>query len=404
MSFETPRRILMVVENLPVPLDRRVWLEASALKDAGYEVNIICPMAHGWNEPYEEIEEIKVWRHPMPSEAYTGVLSYAFEYGNAVWHWFRLARKIRKTYDFQVIHGCNPPDLIFLLAWRYRFSGVRYLFDHHDVCPELFEAKFSRRGFFWGLMRLLERLTFATASVSIATNQSFREIAIKRGKMAPEDVFIVRSAPQVEKFFPGEGEPSYRKGASIVLGYVGVIGQQEGMELLVAAVDHLVREMKKNDLHVLIVGFGPHLNEVKYDVKNRGLNEYFTFTGPLYDQKLLSALNAIDIGVAPDPKNTMNDISTMNKIMEYMSLQKPAVQFDLTEGKFSAGDAALFAKDNNPIDFAQKIALLIEDPLLRDQMGRAGRERILQELSWECSIPNLLAAYERIFTKVEKSK
>ena len=399
MSFTPPRRVLIVVENLPVPLDRRVWLEATTLQSAGYKVSVICPMGRGWDAPYEEIEGIRIWRHPMPPEAHSGAIDYAREYSVALWHWFRLARKVRREAGFDVIHGCNPPDLIFLLAGRYRLAGVRYIFDHHDVCPELYEAKFGRRGLFWHVMRLWERLTFATASVSIATNGSFRDIAIRRGKMTPEDVFVVRSAPQVEKFRPGPGDPAYRKAAGTVLGYVGVIGQQEGMDLLVAAVDHLVRAMGHSDLHTIIVGFGPHLDAVKADVTRRGMADHFTFTGPLYGDDLLAALNAIDIGVAPDPKNAMNDISTMNKIMEYMALEKPAVQFDLTEGKVSAGEAALCAENNDPTDFAAKIAELIDDPERRRRMGEAGRSRVLEYLSWEHSAPHLLAAYERVFVK-----
>ena len=398
MTSFSNRKVLIVVENLPVPLDRRVWLEATTLRAAGYEVSVICPMGRGWDAPYEEIEGIRIWRHPMP-EAHSGAIAYAREYGAALWHWFRLARRVRREVGFDVIHGCNPPDLVFLLAWRYRLSGVRYLFDHHDVCPELYEAKFGKRGLLWRIMRIWERLTFATASVSIATNNSFREIAIRRGRMTPEDVFVVRSAPQIEKFRPGPGDPAYRKGAGTVLGYVGVIGQQEGMDLLVTAVDHLVRRMGRDDLHAVIVGFGPHLDEVKADVAGHGLTDYFTFTGPLYGDELLAVLNVIDIGVAPDPKNATNDISTMNKIMEYMTLEKPAVQFDLTEGKVSAGAAALCAENNDPVDFAAKIAALMDDPDLRRHMGQLGRARVLDELSWEHSVPHLLAAYERIFVK-----
>lgn len=399
MSFSRPRRVLIVVENLPVPLDRRVWLEATTLRAAGYQVSVICPMGRGWDDPYEEIEGIRIWRHPMPPEAHTGAVAYAREYGAALWHWFRLARKIRREAGFDVIHGCNPPDLIFLLAWRYRLAGVRYLFDHHDVCPELYEAKFGRRGPLWWVMRIWERLTFATASVSIATNDSFRDIAIKRGKMPAEDVFVVRSAPRIEKFRPGPGDPAFRKGFGTVLGYVGVIGQQEGMDLLVAAVDHLVKQMGRKDLHAVIVGFGPHLETVKADVAARGLTRHFTFTGSLYDEELLSVLNVVDIGVAPDPKNPMNDISTMNKIMEYMALEKPSVQFDLTEGKVSAGDAALCALDNDPVSFAARIAELMDNPELRRTMGKAGHTRVLDRLSWEHSVPHLLAAYDRVFVK-----
>lgn len=404
MTMPPLRRVLIVVENLPVPLDRRVWLEATALSDAGYQVSVICPMGRGWTKPREIIDGIYIYRHPEPPEAHSGAAAYAKEYLLSMWHWFGLARIVWRERGFDVIQGCNPPDLIFVLALWYRLWGVTYLFDHHDVCPELFEAKFGKRGLLYNIMLVWERMTFATARVSIATNESFRRIAIARGKMAPEDVFVVRSAPRIDTFIPGPGNLDYRRGAATVLGYVGVIGQQEGMDLLVIAVDHLVRVMgpsdsRMADLHVVIVGFGPYLPELEADVRARGLETYFTFTGPLYAEGLLAALNAIDIGVSPDPKNAMNDISTMNKVMEYMTLEKPLVQFDLTEGRASAGDAALYARANDPLDFAAKIAELIADPEKGRTMGHAGRVRVLERLSWGHSAPNLLAAYERVFAK-----
>jgi len=397
--FDPPRRVLIVVENLPVPLDRRVWLEATTLVGAGYEVSVISPMGRGWTKPYEVIDGVHIWRHPEPPEAHSGAIAYAREWGQAIWHWFRLARIIWRTRCFDVIHGCNPPDLIFLLALIYRPWGVRYLFDHHDVCPELFEAKFGKRGLFYQVMRLWERMTFATASVSIATNESFRQIAIRRGRMDPADVFTVRSAPRVETFLPGPGDRSVRKGAKTVLGYVGVIGQQEGMDLLVAAIDHLIRQLGHSDLHIVIVGFGPSLADVQADVVARRLQDFFTFTGPLHGEAMLAVLNAVDIGVSPDPKNPMNDISTMNKVMEYMTLEKPVVQFDLTEGRASAGEASLYTDANDPIDFAAKLAWLIDHPEERARMGQAGRARVLERLSWDHSAPHLLAAYDRVFAK-----
>lgn len=400
MSPSFPRRVLIVVENLPVPLDRRVWLEATTLTAAGYEVSVICPMGRGWDEAYEVIDGVHIYRHPVPMEAHSSALAYAREYGNAIRHWFRLARVIRRERGFDVIHGCNPPDLIFLLALRYRLSGIRYLFDHHDVCPELFETKFGRRGLLYGLMRLCERLTFACADVSLATNESFRRIAVERNKMPPEDVFVVRSAPRIDKFLPGPGDPAVRKGAKTLLGYVGVIGQQEGMDLLMEAIEYLVKDLGYADTHAVIVGFGPHLEVVKADAAARGLEAHVTFTGALYGPDLLSVLNEIDIGVAPDPKNTMNDISTMNKVMEYMTLEKPLVQFDLTEGRASAGDASLYAANNDPKEFARCIAQLIDAPEQRAELGQKGRKRVVEALSWDASAPHLLAAYDRVFRKV----
>jgi glycosyltransferase involved in cell wall biosynthesis len=217
--------------------------------------------------------------------------------------------------------------------------------------------------------------------------------------MAAEDVFVVRSAPRVEIFEIRPADPAVRRGAGTVLGYVGVIGQQEGMDLLVAAVDILVRQMGRSDLHAVIVGFGPHLPEVQKDVQTRGLDRHFTFTGALYGEDLLRVLNSCDIGVSPDPKNAMNDISTMNKVMEYMTLEKPVVQFDLTEGRASAGGASRYARANDPADFAAQIAWLIDNPDAARQMGQTGRARVFEALSWAHSVPHLLAAYDRVFAK-----
>ncbi|MFZ5749589.1 MAG: glycosyltransferase family 4 protein [Pseudomonadota bacterium] len=400
MTHSPARRVLIVVENLPVPLDRRVWLEATTLTAHGYEVSVICPTGRGWDKDHEVIDGIHIYRYPEPPEAHSGAIAYAKEYLWSLWHWFRLARKVRRERGFDVIHGCNPPDLIFLLGWRYRPFGVRYLFDHHDVCPELFEAKFDRKGLLYTVMRIWERITFATASVSIATNESFRRIAIERGGMPAEDVFVVRSAPKIEKFEIRPADPAMRHGAATVMGYVGVIGQQEGMDLLVEAADHLIRTLGRTDVHFVIVGFGPELPTVEADVAARGLSDWFTFTGPLYGDDLLRALNSCDIGVSPDPKNAMNDISTMNKVMEYMTLEKPVVQFDLKEGRASAGEASVYARANDPRDFAERIAELIDDPARRAEMGRIGRARVLERLSWAHSVPHLLAAYDRIFAKM----
>lgn len=394
------RHVLIVVENLPVPLDRRVWLEATTLTAQGYHVSVICPTGKGWDKHYEEIEGIHIYRYPEPVEAHSGAVAYAKEYLHSLWHWFRLARVVRREQGFEVIQGCNPPDLVFLLALWYRLRGVRYLFDHHDVCPELFEAKFGKKGLLYGVMRIWERMTFACASVSIATNESFKAIALARGKMPEDDVFVVRSAPKIEKFEIRPADMAMRKGASTVLGYVGVIGQQEGMDLLVAAADELIRKMGKQDVHFIIVGFGPEVPNVQADVAGKGLSEYFTFTGALYGEDLLKALNSCDIGVSPDPKNAMNDISTMNKVMEYMTLEKPVVQFDLKEGRASAGEASVYAAANDPTDFARKIAELMEAPERRAEMGRVGRKRVLERLSWAHSAPHLLAAYDRIYGKM----
>ena len=393
------RRVLIVVENLPVPFDRRVWAEATTLAAEGYTVSVISPTGKGFEAEYEFVDGVHVYRHKLPTEG-NSAFGYLREYGSALWNELRLALKVKRERGVDVLHGCNPPDLIFLVAWVMRLFGVRYLFDHHDICPELYEVKFGKRGVLWRAMVFFEWLTFKTALVSIATNESYAEIARRRGGMKAEDVFVVRSGPKIDKLEVRPPKAELKKGAKFLIGYVGVIGQQEGLDLLVETAAHLTGEMGRNNVHFGIVGGGPALEEVQADVRARGLESYFTFTGRAPDDLLLDMLNTADICVNPDRVTPMNDLSTMNKIMEYMTLSKPIVQYELKEGRASAAEASLYARPNDPKDFAEKIAQLMDDPDARERMGKIGRARVQDALSWAHSVPPLLAAYDRIFTKI----
>ena len=393
-----PRRVLIIVENLPSPFDRRVWQEATTLRQHGYEVSIICPTGKGYTEKYEEIDGIHIYRHNLPLEA-DGALGYLLEYSTALFWEFYLAFKVLFTRGFDVIHACNPPDLIFIVGGFFRLFGKQFLFDHHDINPELYEAKFGRRDFFWKLMVWCERLTFKTARVSIATNESYKRIAIERGGMAPEDVYVVRSGPKLDRLKIIDPVPALKQGKRYLVGYVGVMGKQEGIDYLLRAARHIVFDLKRTDIHFGLVGGGTELEELKRYATELGLADYVTFTDRVPDQELLEMLNTADICVNPDVANEMNDKSTMNKIMEYMALAKPIVQFDLTEGRFSAGEASLYAKKNDEIDLADKIVELLDDPDKRNQMGEFGRNRVVNELEWDYEVPKLLAAYEALFTR-----
>ncbi len=395
------RRILIVVENLPVPFDRRVWAEATTLAAHGYTVSVISPKGKGFEAEYELLDGVHVYRHDLPPEG-NSAAGYLREYGSALSNELRLALKVKRERGIDILHGCNPPDLIFLVAWVMRLFGVRYLFDHHDICPELYEAKFDKRGVLWRAMRLFEWLTFKTATVSIATNESYAEIARRRGGMKAADVFVVRSGPKIEKLELRPPREELKKGARYLIGYVGVIGQQEGLDLLVASADHMIRKMGRTDVHFGIVGGGPALEEVQAEVRARGLEGYFTFTGRAPDDMLLDMLNTADVCVNPDRVSPMNDLSTMNKIMEYMTLAKPIVQYELKEGRASAAEASLYARPNDTVDFAEKVVSLLDDPEKRAAMGRIGRDRVQVALSWAHSVPNLLAAYDRAFAKIGK--
>lgn len=390
------RRILIIVENLPVPFDRRVWSEATALRRAGYEVSVICPTGRDAQARHEVIEGVHIYRHPLPVEGH-GALGYLAEYSAALFWEFRLVLRVLRERGFDAIHACNPPDLIFLVGGFFKLFGKKFVFDHHDINPELYEAKFGRRDWGWRLMLLLERLTFRTADVSIATNGSYREIAITRGGMDPARVHVVRSGPSLARIRELPPDPHWRNGRAHLVGYVGVIGQQEGIDLLLEAARHVVVERGRTDVQFVIVGGGPALAEMERACAGMGLSDYVTFTGRVTDEVLFSALSTADVCVNPDRPNAMNDKSTMNKIMEYMALAKPIVQFDLTEGRVSAGAASLYARNTEPADFGDKILDLLADPARRAEMGAFGRRRVREELAWTYEEPKLLAAYAQLF-------
>ncbi|WP_206606192.1 glycosyltransferase family 4 protein [Steroidobacter cummioxidans] len=391
------RRVLIIVENLPLPFDRRVWQEARTLQAHGYQVSIICPKGKGYEQSFEELDGVAIYRHSMPFEA-DGALGYALEYSWALAAEFLLSLKICFGRGFDVIHGCNPPDMIFLIGAFYKLFGKKFLFDHHDINPELYEAKFQRRDVFYKLMLALERWTFRTADVCVATNESYKKIAIERGGQQPGKVFVVRSGPDLRRLKVLPPQPALKRGRKYLVGYVGVMGRQEGIDGLLTAVQHIVHEMGRTDIHFGLVGGGTELDAMRKLAEQLQIADYVTFTGRVPDAELLAMLNTADVCVNPDVANEMNDKSTMNKIMEYMALGKPIVQYDLTEGRVSAQQASLYAKRNDPIDMAQQIVTLLDDEPRRKQMGEWGRERVKNALAWEHEVPRLLAAYETLFT------
>lgn len=395
------RAVLIIVENLPCPFDRRVWQEARTLAAAGMRVSIICPKGKGYERSYQEIDGIAIYRHSMPVEA-AGAFGYAVEYSWALLAQLVLSVRVLIERGFDAIHACNPPDTIFLIGRLYKLFGKRFVFDHHDINPELYEAKFQRRDFFYRMLCALERATFRAADVAIATNESYRRIAIERGGLRPEQVFVVRSGPDLARFKNLPPDAALKRGRRYLVGYVGVMGRQEGIDLLLEAVRHLVHERGRTDIQFGLVGGGTELDAMQELARRYAVADYVTFTGRVPDAELLAMLNAADVCVNPDVANEMNDKSTMNKIMEYMALGKPIVQFDLTEGRVSAQQASLYAQRNDPRDFADKIAQLLDDEPARRRMGALGRERVVDVLSWEHEAPRLLAAYRAVFSQQQR--
>jgi glycosyltransferase involved in cell wall biosynthesis len=393
----TKKKILIIVENLPVPFDGRVWKEAQALHQHGYEVSVLSPRGKGFRRVHEILEGVHIYRHPMPAEGNTP-LGYLVEYSAALfWQtlftwWIFIAR------GFHVIQGCNPPDDIFFVALPFRSFGVKYIFDHHDANPELYLAKYGRKDLFYKAQVWLEKLTYMSSDVVMATNESYGSIAISRGKLDPSDVFVVRNGPDLEKFRLVPEQPRLKYGKRFLVGYVGTISVQEGLDILIEVAAH-IREQGRVDVHFTCVGGGPGLPVLQQMVKDKKLEEMFNFTGRIPDQDLLEVLSTADVCVNPDRPCEMNDISTMIKIAEYMALGKPVVQFDLKEGRFTAGEASLYCDSGDQVnDFANKILWLLERPDVRQRMGEIGRRRVEQQLAWKYSVANLLAAYERAFS------
>lgn len=391
-------KVLIIVENLPVPFDRRVWQEATTLKNNGHMVSIICPVMKGYNKKYEIIDDIHIYRHPLPVEG-NGAAGYLVEYSSALCYQFILCIKILVQRGFDVIHACNPPDNIFMIGGFFKlFFGKKFLFDHHDINPELYIAKFGRKDFFYRIMLLWEKLTFKTADISIATNESYKKIAIERGGMKPADVHIVRSGPDLNRTKQVPKNYKWKNNKKYLVGYVGVMGAQEGLDYLLEGISYLVHYLKRQDIHFALVGGGTELEQLKFISRQLKIEDFVTFTGRVSDDLLMEILSTADVCVNPDVVNDMNDKSTMNKIMEYMALGKPIVQFEMTEGRFSSQDASLYAEPNDPKSLIEKIIEIIANPEMAMKMGTFGRKRVLDELQWKHEIPKLLNAYKNIET------
>jgi glycosyltransferase involved in cell wall biosynthesis len=387
-------KVLIIVENLPVPFDGRVWKEACALRQAGYEVTVLSPRGKGSTQNHEVLEGVHIYRHPMPTEANTP-FGYLWEYGWALFWEFFYTWWIFFARGFHVIQGCNPPDNIFLIALPFKLFGVKYIFDHHDANPELYYSKYERKDFLYKAQVWLEELTYRFSDVVMATNESYKTLAVSRGGLDPKDVFVVRNGPDLATFKLVPVQERLKYGKPFLVGYVGTMSIQEGLDILLEVASR-IKSQGRNDVHFTCVGGGPGLAGLREIVKDKHLEDTVNFTGRVSDKDLLDVLSTSDVCVNPDKPCEMNDISTMIKIMEYMALGKPIVQFNLKEGRFSAGEASLYSDNHDLVsDFANKILWLLDHPEERKRMGAAGRKRVEQQLAWEYSVPNLLAAYER---------
>lgn len=390
MNKEKPC-VCIIVENLPVPLDRRVWQQSCALRDAGYEVVVICPQMRGFNESEEVIDDIQVYRHWISEEA-GEVGGFLREYSSALWGEFKLLWKAWRRHRFDIVHLCNPPDLLFLVAAPYKLTGTRIIYDVHDICPEMFEAKFGKRGLLYWAVRAAEWATHFFADVVIATNESVRNIALSRGGQVPDNVFVVRTAPKITDT-RAEPEPALKKTRKHLVSYVGVMGNADGVRYIIEAAHYLVNISGRDDIQFLLMGSGPEYDKLVALRNELGLIDFIDLPGRVSNEFLFTALQTMDLGVSSDPINPYNDHCTMNKVLEYMTFAKPQVMFDLKEGRFSAGDAARYVPENSAQALGQAIADLLDDPEERERMGRLGHERFHSLLNWEKSVDQLKAAY-----------
>src|SRR6266404_5111978 len=384
----TKPAVLIIVENLPVPLDRRVWRESCALRDAGYEVTVICPQMRGCTLPEEEIDGIRICRHWISGEA-GGLLGFFLEYASALWGEARLAWRAWRRHRFRVIHLCNPPDLLFLVAWPFKLLGVRVIYDVHDLWPEMYVAKFGKRGLLYWAVRLAERFTYRCADVVLATNESVRTVAARRGQMPPGKIFVVRTAPPM----PGPevlADPTLKQGRKYLVGYVGVMGNADGVHYILDAAAHLVHRLGRRDVQFLLMGTGPEHGRLARQRDDCGLRDFVEMPGRVSNEFLFTALRTMDVGVSSDPKNPYNDHCTMNKVLEYMAFAKPQVMFDLEEGRASAAGAAVYVRENSAEKLAEALSGLLDDAAARERIGRLGAERIRRELGWEKSVEQLL--------------
>ena len=391
------RHVLILVENLSVPFDRRVWQECCALVGAGFQVSVICPRGQGRDEaPEETINGVRILRYPLRA-ATGGPLGYVREYAAALWHTLRLAIRVRRRGHVHVVQACNPPDLLFVIALLMRPWGTRFVFDHHDLVPELFLSRFpDRRPSLFALTKAVERLTFAVADGVISTNESYRQVAIKRGRVSPDRVVVVRSAPDLTRFIPQPADESLRVGKPYLLAYLGVMGRQDGVDYALRAVKFLRDDFGRDDVHCIFLGAGDAFPELVELSRRLGIEDIVEFPGRVPDELVQRCLSTADVCLSPDPKNPLNDVSTMNKVLEYMAMSRPIVSFDLREARVSAGDAAIYVPANDEYAFAGAIDALLRDPRRRREMGELGRKRVEGALSWEFSSSELVRFYQRL--------
>jgi glycosyltransferase involved in cell wall biosynthesis len=392
----TAPRVLIIIQNLHVPFDRRVWLESKALVAAGYDVTVVCPK--GPDDPaYHVIDDVKMHKYRGYSPGGTK-LGYVGEYVYSFLMTLRLVLRARRQGRFEVLQACNPPDIFWPIAMLLRrIDGTRFVFDHHDLCPELYQSRFpDAAGLPYKGLRFLERMTHRTADQVTSTNDSYRDLAITRSGKAPEDVTVVRTGPDPDKLRRGEVDETCRRGHRYLVAYIGVMGPQDGVDIVVRAADEVINKLGRTDVAFTLMGIGDCFDEVVALRDELGLGEHVEFTGRVPDETVQRVMSTAHLGLSPDPKNPLNDVSTMNKTMEYMAFELPVVAFDLRETRVSAGDAAYYVEPNDVAKYGQAIVELLDDDVRRRRMGRLGRDLVETRLAWKHQQQAYVGVYDRL--------
>ncbi|WP_424183334.1 glycosyltransferase family 4 protein [Actinokineospora sp. G85] len=399
MRRESGPHVLIIVQNLPVPLDRRVWLECQALRAAGYEVSVICPKGPG-DPAYAELDGVHLYKYAPPKQA-EGAFGFAWEFAYC---WVRtalLSLKVRKRARFAVIQGCNPPDTYWALALPWKLAGVRYVFDHHDLNPEVYRSRFGEPTGLVGKLQLaalkwLERRTFRTADRVISTNTSYQDIAVTRGGVPRQHTTVVRSGPDTTKMRPVYAHESIRRGGEHLVAYLGIMGPQDGVDGVLLAAERIVKTHGRTDFRFALLGFGDCLDDLKRQCAELGLDDYVEFTGRVGPEQIAKYLSAATIGLSPDPRSPLNDVSTMNKTMEYMAYALPVVAYRLTETVVSGGDCAVYVEPGDSDGLADAVVALADDPDRRGELGAAGRRRAEQVLDWRPQAQAYVGVYDSL--------
>jgi glycosyltransferase involved in cell wall biosynthesis len=394
-------RILIIMQNLPVPFDRRVWLECKALAGAGHQVSVVCPKGDG-DPSYQVIGSVRLYKYRpyAPGGSKIGfVAEYAYSLLATAW----MTARARLSGRFAVLQACNPPDIFWPIALVLRaIDGTKFVFDHHDLCPELYESRFPDGPRLpYRILRALERRTHRTAQHVIATNQSYRDIAVTRSGKPAADVTVVRSGPDPQRLTRGEVQPELRRGRRFLAAYIGVMGPQDGVDIVVRAADVVLHELGRTDIAFTLIGSGDCFEDLLELRDDLGLTGHVEFTGRAPDDLVARILSTADVGLSPDPKNPLNDVSTMNKTMEYMAYELPVVAFDLRETRVSAGDAAVYVSPNDIRAYARAIVDLMDDAPKRHQLGKLGRIRVEQDLAWSHQERAYLGVYRALLGQAE---